>query len=160
MNESKQHRLLKEFSKEVLSNTFEVPEQFIYEEFALNDIIYDVAAFPPAELNELTSVGVECGNKKTNWKKNHEHFKKCLQHIDLIVWFPYSIFKAPFRDLLLMQNTEDLNFVPVNYNIDDEAFQEVTNTPEGDTICGLLVSKRGRYEWFDKHWQRQNNEFV
>ena len=142
--ESKQHKLLKEYGSLLLSKEFNVPKEHIYTEFSVGSIRFDVIAYPPVELNGEMIIGIECGNKKSNVFDNYKHFEKALKFVDLIIWLPYTIYRAPYSDLINSKIKEIL-FIQMSLDILDDDFLEVSNVYKENTMYALYITKEGRF---------------
>lgn len=146
--ESEDHRLLKEFAVSLLNKSFKIPKEHIYQEFSVGNIKFDVIAYPPVELKSKNIIGVECGNKKGNVKANYEHFRRALNFIDLIIWIPYSIFYAPYADLVHCK-IKDIVFIQHAFKISENRFCKVFNCHDDNLMYALFISKRGRFPILD-----------
>lgn len=142
--ESERHKLLKEYAKLLLSKSFGVPKEHIYEEFTIGSTKFDVIAYPPVELKNVKIIGVECGNKKSNIPDNYNHFRNALKFVDLIFWIPYSIYYAPYIDLI-HSRIKDIVFIQMSFDISDKNFSEISNTAIKDKMYALFISKKGRF---------------
>ena len=67
--ESEKHKLIKEYGKLLLNDEFQIPKEYIYEEFTIGSIKYDLLVYPPLDIKDIKIFGIECGTKKSSKKK-------------------------------------------------------------------------------------------
>jgi hypothetical protein len=130
------------------SNTL-VFQRNMSEEFTIGSIKFDVIAYPPIELTNVKIIGVECSNKKSNILKNYSHFRNALKFVDLIIWIPYTIFLAPYSDLI-HSKIKDVIFIQGSFDILDKKFSNVSNLNNEDKMYALYITKKGRFPFIEK----------
>ncbi len=149
--ESKSHRLLKEYAKLLLSKVFHFPNKYIYEEFAIGSVRYDVIAYPPVEFrNESNIIGVECGNIKNNVLANYTHFKKALEFVNVIIWIPYDIRIAPCVDLVSSRIKDIIFSAPRPFEIFNKKYAGGQKSCTADEMIVLFITKKERFPFLDK----------
>lgn len=147
--ESEKHKLIKEYGKMLLNDEFQIPKEYIYEEFTIGSIKYDLLVYPPLDIKDIKIFGIECGTKKSSKKKNYIHFKECLKHVDFVIWIPYDAFLAPFIDLLNAK-IKNLLFIPCSFEFKHEKFRELLNYASEEKIAALLITSKERYTFPEK----------
>lgn len=149
-SESERHKLLKEYGKLFLQHHFGVPKEHIHEEFSVGSTKFDVIAYPPVEMKGTWTIGMECGQKKSNVKENYEHFSRALNFVDIIFWIPYTIYRAPYADMIRCK-IGDVFFQQFAYDILDERFVVAKNTVHKDKMYFLFITKQGRFPEIETH---------
>jgi hypothetical protein len=142
--ESERHKLLKEYGKVLLQKYFGVPEEHIYEEFTIGFTKFDIAAYPPLEMKDAWTIGIECGQKKSNVRENYEHFTRALKFADIILWIPYTIYRAPYADMIHCK-IDNMISIQFAYDIIDSKFVAARNTVHNDKMYFLLITQEGRF---------------